>query len=622
MTDSRFKSVLRALSTTWKVISTVVATATTLVLLFVFAAVIIMLLSGDEPEVPDGSALVVAPKGYLVEQRAAAKPVDRAIDELLGQSSAETLVYDVITAIDEAAGDERITAMVLDLSTFSGGSMTKLQDVAAAIDRFRAAGKTVIATSDNYETPSYYLASRADEIVIHPDGLVIIDGLSRYRMYFKDALDKLLIDYKVFKVGRYKSAVEPYLRNDMSPEAKEANIEWMSDLWNAYVEEVSAARDMAPERLREIIDDAPALISAAQGNMAQFALDAGLLDHTLGRIEFRQKMIELVGEDEEADDETYKKIGFATYLEAIGKKGCEDRNGKQKVAVVIARGTILGGEQPPGSIGGESTARLIRKARLDEDVKAIVLRVDSGGGSAFASEVIRRELEKAKEEGKPVVVSMGGVAASGGYWISTPADRIFAHPTTITGSIGIFGAFPTYPRTLAKLGVYVDGVGTTPLSGAIRPDRVMPQEAEQVIQAMIEQGYRQFLGIVAESRGMTVEQVDEIAQGRVWSGMDALELGLVDEFGGIDDAIAHAAERAELGEDYGVDYIEREQNFRQQLLGRLLATAGAPFAGSLREHWPSVPGQEALEAASEEMRLLEQIDDPHGRYALSFVPAD
>ncbi len=403
----------------------------------------------------------------------------------------------------------------------------------------------------------------------------------------------------------------------MSPEAKEATLEYLGDLWRIYLEDVAAARGMTVEQLEEYANEFPRLIEEANGDSAKAALDFGLVDQALTRIEVREYLVELVGEDE--GTHSYNQIAFSEYLEELD----EDRFGRKakgdRVGVVVARGTILDGSHPAGTIGGDSTAALIRQARNNDRIKAIVLRVDSGGGSAFASEVIRRECEKAREEGKPVIASMGSVAASGGYWISTSSDQIWAHPSTITGSIGIFGMFPTYQRPLAKyLGIRVDGVSTAPLAG-IRPDRELPEEVGQVIQAMIDQGYREFLDRVAESRGMTPDEVDLIARGRVWSGEDAYELRLVDKLGDLDGAIAAAAELADLGDEYDVTYIEKEVKFKDKMLKKLMAQGMNVFGPEIQDETPL---EEVMRQVRRSAAEFAALNDPNHAYALSMIETD
>lgn len=608
--------VSRALGATWRGIE--IASRLILVLVAVALLVGLFLLTRDDtPEVPEKAALVIAPRGMLVEQLAG-DPTDRAIQQLTGQESPETLWRDLDDAIRAAADDDRIQALYLGLDQLAGGGLSKLQALRASIEEFKAGGKPVIATSDVYLRDSYYLASAADEIHLHKQGLVLLEGYGRYRTYYKEGIDKAEIDWNVFKVGEYKSAVEPYLRNDMSPEAREANLEWMGDLWRSYVADVAAARGTTPDAIVESIERFPELIAEAGGDNGRMALDAGLVDHLADRDEVRARMIELVGEDEETH--SFHQVPHGAYLKALGDKARRHPTDGDGVAVVVAKGTILDGSQPPGAIGGESTAALVRDARNDDGVKAIVLRVDSGGGSAFASELIRRELAVAREAGKKVVVSMGTLAASGGYWISTASDEIWASPNTITGSIGIFGMVPTFQKPMQKhLGWRVDGVGTTWMAGALRLDRQLDPRLGQSIQTMIEQGYRDFLDRVAEARSMSVEEVDRIARGRVWSGHDAHERGLVDRLGDLDEAIASAAAMAELGDGYAVRFVEKEPSFQERMMRQFLTRAATwigPAEASFRRAGLPTFQRSLLDLVRRETEALASLNDPSGIYAL------
>ena len=616
MINERGNLFTRMLKGTWGAIDATRKVAVNLLFLAIVIALLVVVFSSDEPEIADTTALVIAPKGQLVEQLSA-KGIEQIVDEARGTASPETLLKDVVDAIEAAKDDDRVQALVLNLNSFSGARLTKLQDVGEAIDDFKTSGKKVVAMADQYGQDAYYLAAHADEIITHEMGAIILEGYGRYRMYYKEGIDKFGFDVHIFKVGTYKSAVEPFLRDDMSEYAKEANQEWLGDLWRIYLEDVAAARGTTPERLNEYAHEFPRLMEEANGDTAKAALDFGLADQALTRVEMREHLIELVGEDEETH--SYNKIAFTEYLKTVD----DDRFGHDakgdRVGIVVARGMILDGTQPAGKIGGDSTAALIRQARNDDDVKAIVLRVDSGGGSAFASEVIRRECEKARADGKPVIASMGSVAASGGFWISTSSDQIWAHPTTITGSIGIFGMIPTYQRPLADyLGVHVDGISTAPLAG-VRPDRELSPEVGDLIQNIIEKGYREFLQRVADSRGMTTEEVDAVAQGRVWSGIDAYELGLVDSLGDLDDAVAAAAELAELGDDYAVTYIEKEEEFKDKMIREMLAKGiqvtdqDLSSASALDE----VLGRIQRAAAD-----FAALNDPNHAYVLSDIETD
>jgi len=590
-----------------------------------FVAIVIGLIvvafSGGGPDVPKSTALVLSPAGQIVEQLAN-DPIEQVKKQMMGNDEPEALLMDLVDAISIAKDDTRVQVLVLDLDRLGGTGMTKLQDLGAAIDDFKGSGKKVIATADGYSQAGYYLAAHADEVHLHPMGIVLLQGFGRYRTYYKDCIDRLEVDWNIFKVGTYKSAVEPYLRDDMSPAAREANIEWLGDLWRAYLADVSAARGISEEALVDYAENPARHIEGAGGDTAKAALDAGLIDTIATRDEVRDRIIELVGEDE--DSHSYYQVSVGDYLEADGGDRTGEKAKGDLVGVVVARGTILDGAHSPGTIGGDSTSALIRQARQNDKVKAIVLRVDSGGGSAFASEIIRRECELAQKDGKPVVISMGSVAASGGYWISMASDEIWAHPTTITGSIGIFGMFPTFQKPMAKhLGMRVDGVGTTSLTGAFRPDRALEPEVGELIQSIIENGYERFITMAAEARDTTPEEIDKIAQGRVWSGEDAHGLGLVDKLGGLEDAIASAAAMAELGEDFKVKYIAKELEFKDKLMADLMAGAAAVIgADEDAAGTAATPHREVLQLIARQVEILDSFNDPHGMYAYSWIEVD
>ncbi len=581
--------------------------------------ILLALVGDDTPEVPKSTALVLTPRGQIVEQLAG-DGTERAMQKLTDQEEPETLRRDLVDAIRNAKDDDRVKVLVLNLNQVSGAGWgpSKLQNLRAVIDDFKTSSKPVIATSDFYDKTQYYLASAADEIYLHHLGVVVLDGYGRFRTYYKEGIDRLEIDWNVFRVGEFKSAVEPYLRDDMSDEAKTANLDWMGDLWSAYLADVAAARNLTPEAVSDAVDRFNELLEGTENSASQVALQVGLVDHVGTRDEVRDRIIELVGENE--DTGSYHRIGHDAYLEALGDKRRRYGDKGDAVAVIIAKGSILDGSHPPGTIGGDSTAALIREARRDDDVKAIVLRVDSGGGSAFASEVIRRQLVLAREEGKKVVVSMASVAASGGYWISTASDEIWASPNTITGSIGIYGMMPTFQKPLAKhLGVRVDGVGTNWMAGAVRPDRELDKNAAEIIERMIGRGYEEFLTRVSEARGMTREEVDTIGRGRVWSGLDAHERGLVDKLGGLDDAIASAAALAGLGEDFAVHTLEKELDFTDRLMIDLLTRANAWFGPDpgMRAVVRNPPLHEAFfDFVGRQAKMLAELNDPNGIYAL------
>lgn len=576
----------------------------------IFFAVLAAMLSERRITIEEGIALVVGPKGEIVEQFTG-DPLERAIAGAMGDEEPQARMRDLMLAIEQAANDERIKSLVIVPDQLMSAGPAQLQELAKAVARFKESGKPVYAYGDYYEQGQFYLASHADEILMNPDGLLVLEGYSRYRTYMKDGLDKLAVDVHLFRVGDYKSAGEPFVRNDMSEEAKEANRAWLGDLWETYVNDIAEARRMDPVLVRDYIDRYGARVSAAGGHAAKAAVEAGLVDGLATRDEFRSKLIELVGEDE--DTHSFRQIDFESYAQSV--RLTRLNRPEKKVAVVVAQGPIVEGDQPPGIIGADSTARLIRKARFDDEVEALVLRVDSGGGSAFASEVIRRELELTRKAGKPVVVSMGAVAASGGYWISMTSDRIYADSTSITGSIGVIGLFMNFPRTLDKIGLNVDGVGTTELAGAFHPGRPLDSKVADIIQQLVEQTYDQFVNQVAENRGMDPERVHEIARGRVWSGKAAAELGLVDELGGLDQALKGAAELAGL-EKYRVEYVERElspfERWVMQMSTGAMTLAGLEAGGDM-------PAWRWLREGWEEIQLFAGANaDPRGIYSYCF----
>ncbi len=497
---------------------------------------------------PD-TALVLAPKGYLVEEYSGT-PAQRFFQELQGNENPQTRMRDVLKAIDEAAFDDKISVLVLDSDYLWGAGLANLREIERAILRFRNAGKPVIGIGSNFSQSQYYFASMGDEVLLDPQGFVFIEGLGNYRNYFKDALDKLAIDVHLFRVGEYKSAAEPFIRNNMSPEAREAALHYLNDLWDLYLTGVATRRQLSVEELKGIVELQDKLLKDANGNAARMALDSGLVDMLMTRHQMEEYLATKSAEEEDG----YRRIDFEDYLALVKTRKIIPK--PNRVAVVIAEGEITAGKQPPGSIGGESTVALLREAKNNPRVKAVVLRVNSPGGEVFPSEQIRREVEAVRNSGKPVVVSMGNVAASGGYWISMSADRIWADEATITGSIGIFGLLIRYPRTLNKIGVHTDGVATSKWAGAFRPDLPLKKEVADLIQSSIEHGYQMFITLVAKYRGLDVDMVDKIARGRVWTGRQAKELGLVDKLGNLDNAIEDAAKQAGIPHNFSVVYLE------------------------------------------------------------------
>lgn len=465
----------------------------------------------------------------------------------------------------------------------------------------------MIAMADFYTQGQYLLAAHADHVLLNQSGAVVIEGLGVYQTYFKSALEKLNITPHVFKVGTYKSFVEPYTRDEMSPESKEANQRWLDQLWQSYVADVAEQREIEPDAVAPGKERFLELLRKAGGNAANYALDNGLVDQLATRDEMTQAVIKEVGE---ADDHGWKGVGLKEYLAAVPEQ--YPQSGKDEVGLVVASGAIMDGVQPTGTIGGDSLSDLLADARRDDKVKAVVLRVDSPGGSAFAAEQIRAELLALKQAGKPVVVSMGSYAASGGYWISADADKIFASPTTLTGSIGVFGMFATIDKALAQFGVHTDGVGTTDYVG-VGPTRALPDHVGQAIQLSVEDTYQRFVGLVSKGRGLSPEEAEKAAEGRVWTGEDAKALGLVDEFGNLDDAIKAAAELANLKE-WQVTPIEQEESTKDKFLRQLFDSSAQMLAPQLQSWLPAGFGK-ALVEVNRSLDPLTRFNDPQGTYA-------
>lgn len=557
-----------------------------LILVLLFVAALVKEVELIKPR----TALVIAPEGALVEQYSA-DPASRALAKAFGDEVKEVQLRDLLRAIELAKDDDRIERIALRADGLSGGHAA-LREVAAALHEFRSGGKQVVAYADAMDQRQYLLAAQADEIYLHPSGAVLLEGLARYRPYYREGLqDKLGVDVHLFKVGEYKSAAEPFVLDAPSPASLEADRYWMGDIWQRYLEEIAQARKLEPEAIARGIEELPERLAAVDGDLARLAQREGLVDSLKTLDQVRALLIERGVADEDGTD--FRQIDLEDYL---ARRDHERQGGADAdtLAVVVAQGEIVDGEVPPGAVGGESTAALIRKARENEKVKGLLLRVDSPGGGVFPSEQIRREVELTRAAGKPVVVSMGNVAASGGYWISMNADRIYADPSTITGSIGIFGLVLNMPRTLEKIGVHVGGSGTTWLAGALDPTRPLEPKVGALIQSVIEHGYDEFIGKVASARDSTPEEVDRNARGRVWTGAQALERGLVDQLGGLRQAQAGLAELAHLdAKTAHWRYIEKELTPFQ----RFIAGLGGNEAGRVLIGWLGLPGSDLLETA-------------------------
>jgi protease-4 len=529
--------------------------------LFVLIVVVlgVAMFSSTHLRLADNTALVLALKGDLVEQYSGSAR-EAELAEALGGVERETQLRDVLGVLDAAGRDPKIVRAVLILDDLGGAGMAKLNEVSAALDRFRSTGKQVLAWGSQMTQRQYYLAAHADQVYLHPSGAVLLAGLGGYRNYYRDALDRLGVTVNVFRVGKYKSFVEPFVNNAPSRDAIEADSAWLKDAWDSYTHEVEQARKLPAGAIQRVIDDLPARLGAAGGDPAKLALSEKLVDALMTRDELRALLVKRGAED--PDHKTFRQVSFQEYRNALADSG--DRS--SQVAVVVAQGDIVDGDAPQGVIGGRSTAELIRRARDDETIKALVLRVDSPGGSAFGAELIRRELEVTRKGGKPVIVSMSDVAASGGYWVSTSADEVLADPASITGSIGVFGLLPTFDKTLDKVGVHTGGVTTTWLAGSLDVRRPLDPRLGQVIQTSVGHIYQEFLAHTATGRHATTEQIDEVAQGRVWTGRQARERKLVDGFGGLAAAIHEAAQHAKLSPGFRTAYLEVEPKGINQFL--------------------------------------------------------
>lgn len=599
----------------WKFLSTGITVLSNLLFISFALLLITVLFYTPKVTVPAGSALVLALEGDLVEERSPMDPVAKIFNNLAGVPlHGEIFLQDIIDTIDTAADDPRIKLLVINPNRMGNASLEQIRAIGAAINSFKKTGKKVIAVGDTFNQAQYYLASWADKIYLHPMGSVDVHGFTVFRLYMQEMLDKLAINFHVFRVGTFKSAVEPFLRNDMSPEDKEANRLWLSNLWNAYCADIAEHRKIEVEILTENINKLVSQLASVGGNRSQLALATGLVDGLKTHQELEQIFQKMVGPA--SDKSGYNRIGFQEYLQTVTPSYTDARGKKELIGIIAASGNIMYGKDTVGQIGSDDLIKRIRKARQDKRIKAIVLRISTGGGSAFASELIRQELLLAKKEGKIVVVSMGAMAASGGYWLAADADAIVASPVTLTGSIGIFGAMPTVEKTLAKIGIHGDGVGTTDIAHFGNLTIGMSREEAAAFQMDVEHGYQQFLNIVATGRKMTVAEVEKIAEGRVWDGATALNLRLVDKLGNLEDAIAEAARLAHVPKENGyfIDlthdtYLERFKRAEQPveaLAARLVNSSLFPTL--LRR--PLV----------DQFDFLLQGDDPNRLYAHCLLP--
>ncbi|WP_430385602.1 signal peptide peptidase SppA [Blastomonas fulva] len=542
----------------WKVLVAIKDGLVLLAMLLFFGIILAALSSRPNPAAVTEGALLVKLDGVIVEEP---ENIDPIATLLGGQAPLKQFrERDVIRAIDTAAEDDRIKVIALDLDRFMGGGQVSLEQIGEAIGRAKAKGKPVYSFATFYSDSAYLLAAHASEIWIDPMGGAAFTGPGGSRLYYKDFLDRFKVTAHVYRVGTFKSAVEPYLRSDQSPEAKQALLAVYQPIWANWQANVKKARPKAD--LASYIADPAAAVTAANGDLVKLATDRKIIDKVGDRTAFGKRVAALAGADEDEGPGAFKHTSLGDWVAANPAK-----TGGDEVGVITIAGTIVDGEAGPGTAGGDRIEKLLHEGLQRDNLKALVVRVDSPGGSALASEQIRRAIETYRGRKIPVVISMGNVAASGGYWVATAGDTIFAEPSTITGSIGIFAVLPSFERALADYGVKADGVATTDLSG--QPDVFggFNSTVDTFIQGTIEHDYRRFLGLVGKARGMTPAQVDQIAQGRVWDGGTARQIKLVDRFGSIDDAIAEAAKRAKLKDDgYSVRYLQTEPDAFEQFV--------------------------------------------------------
>lgn len=587
-------------------------------LFFIFLIVVCvgiwMQVKSSTAEHSNRGALLLDIAGVVVDKPSSSSKLSVLGRQLFGASSdrlQENSLFDIVETIRQAKDDRNITGIVMDLKDFAGADQPSMQYIGKALREFRDSGKPVYAVGDNFSQGQYYLASFANKIFLSPQGVVDLHGFATNGLYYKSLLEKLKVSTHVFRVGTYKSAVEPFIRDDMSPAARDADSRWVGELWQNYLNTIAANRQVSAQQIfpgaQAVLDG----LTKVGGDTAKYALDNKLVDQLASSAEVEKALSKQFGWSDA--DKNYSAISYYDY--ALKK---QSENG-DSVAVIFANGAIMDGEETPGNVGGDTTASQIRDARLDPKVKAIVLRVNSPGGSVSASEVIRAELAAAKAAGKPVVVSMGGMAASGGYWISTPANYIVANPSTLTGSIGIFGVINTFENSLDSVGVHTDGVATSPLAD-VAVTKALPPEVQQMMQLSIESGYKRFLSIVSQSRNKTPEQIDQIAQGHVWTGQDAKANGLVDALGDFDDAVAKAAELAKL-KQWHIDYYQDEPTLFDQVVDSMSASVRAAMPSALQAYLPAplAPVAGVVKAESDK---LAAFNDPQNRYAFCLTCAN
>ena len=588
----------------FKTIRTVIGIIFTGFLLLVIAGIF----ADQLPPMPEKGALYLAPSGILVDQKSYVYPIDTLLADQ-SMSKPETLVRDIIDAIDAAAFDDRISHLIITTDYLEAAGIAKLDEISHALSNFSKTEKPIYAVADNFNQSQYFLAAHADHILLNPMGSVLITGFGYYGNYFADALEKLKVKVNVFRAGEYKSAAEPFIRNNMSPEAREETADVINRLWRGYTTRIENLRQLDAGAINNLANNLDSKLQATNGDTALLALREGLVDQLATRSEIHSFLNQHIPTNVDGE---YNYVDMEIYLAHLARERSEYIQAADKIAVVVAKGTILDGQQPEGNIGADTLAEILSQLHYDADTKAVVLRIDSPGGSAFASEVIRDALYQSPLD-IPVVVSMGSYAASGGYWIAAEADKIVALPSTITGSIGVYGMIPTIDQSLAQLGIYSDGVGTTDIAGIMQLDRPMTDQAKAILHSSIENTYDRFISLVANGRNTSVEKVEKLAKGRIWTGQQALEMGLVDEFGGLNDAIASAAELAGIS-SYEVFFPTRILSPYEQFIQDLSQNVSLSLKQIDMHAWlPEVISQSAQSFISP-LKYLSHFNDPRGMY--------
>lgn len=595
----------------WRAVTWTRIAVFNLLFLVVLLLFIAALIPAQQPTLGDANLLVLSPKGQLVDEYTYMDPLTQVVEQTQPEDL-ETLVSDVIKAINLAKDDSDIDALAITLDSLAGGGLSKLEEIGAALARFKTSGKPIYAYGYNLSQADYYLASFADEVHLNPMGMVEVVGFASYRNYFQEALDKLSIDMHIFKVGTYKDAIEPLVRNDMSDASKEHNQRWLDELWGIYSSKIEVARGLPSGAIDNYISTMLTNLEATDGDFAQAALNAKLVDKLSTQLQWQAFL------EDQSGTKLEDAPGFRRYLALRSPPPLPSSD--PKVGLLTARGTILTGDQPSGEIGDVSFQAQLKQVLENDDIKALVVRVDSGGGSVVASENIRLAIENVKQERDiPIVVSMGSVAASGGYWIATAADEIWATPTTITGSIGVFGVMATLETSLERLGIRTDGLSTSELAGYNRLDRTLSPQAKALMQLSVDNIYQKFITLVAEDRASDPAAIDEIAQGRVWSGNTAIELGLVDQLGNLEDVIARAAELAELN-TYEVETIRPELSPVEQFAAQLNGSQASGLLQALPTRSKAIPAslEKMLVSLAQPWAFLDTLNDPSGLYAICF----